>query len=298
MKPAAFEYVRPRAVEEALATKSRHGEDARFLAGGQSLMPAMNFRLAQPAVLIDLNEIAGLGFIDAAPAGLRIGAMTRYRALERDAAVARAQPLLREALPHVAHPQIRNRGTLGGNLANADPASELPAIALALRARLRARSLRGERLISADDFFQGALSTALAPDEMLLDIELPDLPPRAGCAFLEVARRRGDFALMGVAAVVVLGDDGACGEARLARCGAGDRPVDAKEAAASLAGGRIGEAEIARAADLVQRAIDPLGNVHASKGYQRHLASVLTRRALKTAAERARSAAGVSDHGA
>jgi carbon-monoxide dehydrogenase medium subunit len=224
--------------------------------------------------------------------------MTRYRALERDAAVARRQPLLREALPLIAHPQIRNRGTLGGNLANADPASELPAIALALRARLRARSRRGERWIAAREFFLGTLTTALASDEMLLEIELPDLPAASGCCFMEVARRRGDFALSGVAAIVVLDADGRCRDARIALCGAGDRPIEAKEAAAGLVGSRVSDADAAEAAARAQRAVDPVGNVHASKGFQRHLAGVLTRRALLSAAERARSAAAPGDGGA
>jgi carbon-monoxide dehydrogenase medium subunit len=295
MKPASFEYLRAHAVEEALAAKARHGEEARFLAGGQSLMPAMNFRLAQPAVLIDLNPVYDLAFIETGPNSLRIGAMTRYRALERDALLVKRQPLLREALPHVAHPQIRNRGTLGGNLANADPASELPAIALGLNARMRAQSARGERWIAAEDFFRGALVTALAPDEMLTEVELPDPPPRSGCCFMEVARRRGDFALMGVAAIIALDPDGRCSDARLALCSAGDRPVNAKQAAASLVGSRVTDADVAGAAAAVQGAIEPVGNIHASKGFQRHLAGVLTRRAVQAALQRARAAAAATD---
>jgi carbon-monoxide dehydrogenase medium subunit len=181
MKPAPFRYVAAESLAAALALKVEHGDAARFLAGGQSLVPAMNFRLAQPAVVVDINPLRALDYVRAAGAGgLRIGALTRNRTLERDALVAAHQPLVREAVPHVAHPQIRNRGTLGGNLAHADPASELPAVMLALDARVRAQSARGERWIAAREFFRGVFTTALRPDELLAEIELPALPARAG----------------------------------------------------------------------------------------------------------------------
>ena len=289
MKPAPFEYIAARSVDQALAAKAAHGEGARFLAGGQSLVPALNFRLAQPAVLIDINPLAALAGIAQRDGGtIRIGALTRYRMLERDPTVALNLPLVAEALPEIAHPQIRNRGTIGGNLANADPASEMPAIVLALGGRLRAQSVRSERWIEAEDFFIGALTTALEPDEMLVEIELPVMPPRTGVAFLEMARRRGDFALMGVAALVGFDADDTCRTARLAYCGAGDRPLLSREAAQSLIGSRVASSDIAQAAALAQTAVDPHDNIHASVGYQRHLAGVLTRRALATATERAR----------
>jgi CO/xanthine dehydrogenase FAD-binding subunit len=289
MKPAPLKYIPARTLDHALAAKVQYGEDARFLAGGQSLVPAMNFRLAQPDVLIDINPLAELaGIVEQAGEGrVRIGALTRFRTLERDAIVARDLPLVAEALPEIAHPQIRNRGTLGGNLAHADPASEMPAVVLALGGRLRARSGKGERWIAAEDFFVSALTTALAADEMLIEIELPVAPPRTGVAFLELSRRRGDFALMGVAAVVGLAADGTCTRARLAYCSAGDKPVLARDAAQALIGRRMAASDLAQAAALAQNAIDPHGNVHASKDYQRHLAGVLTRRALQTATERA-----------
>jgi aerobic carbon-monoxide dehydrogenase medium subunit len=236
MKPASFRYFAPASVEEALALKAEHGDEARFLAGGQSLVPAMNFRLAQPAVLIDLNPLADLAGVRRDGTAIVVGAMTRYRTLQRDPMVAAHQPLIVETLPLVAHPQIRNRGTIGGNLAHADPASELPALMLALGARIEARSTRGGRSIAAVAFFTGALSTVLAPDELLASIVIPDLPARTGTCFLEASRRRGDFAMMGVAAVVTLAEDGRCAEARLAFCGAGDRPLLAVDAAAALAG--------------------------------------------------------------
>ncbi len=289
MKPAPFRYVAARTIEQALALKAEHGDEARFLAGGQSLVPTMNFRLTQPAMLIDINPLTELaGIRNGAADRVRIGALTRYRSLERDPATERKLPLIHEALPLIAHPQIRNRGTIGGNLAHADPASEMPAIVLTLGGRLRAQSVNGERWIAARDFFVGALTTALAPDEMLTEVELPVAPPRSGACFLELSRRRGDFAIIGVACIVRVDDAGKCSEARIGLCNAGDGPVFADEASASLAGKKIGEAEIAAAAALVQGAIDPGGSVHGSREFQLHLAGVLTKRALTAANERAR----------
>jgi CO/xanthine dehydrogenase FAD-binding subunit len=190
MKPAPFRYIAARSLEQALALKAEHGDEARFLAGGQSLVPTMNFRLTQPAVLIDINPLTQLaGMQKSGPESVHIGALTRYRDLERDAATARDLPLVAEALPHIAHPQIRNRGTIGGNLAHADPASEMPAIVVALAGQLRAQSTRGERWIAAAEFFAGALATTLAADEMLVEIKLPAAKPRSGACFMEVARR-------------------------------------------------------------------------------------------------------------
>ena len=290
MKPAPFKYIAARSREEALSVKAEHGEEAWFLAGGQSLVPSMNFRLAQPAILIDLNPIADLAGVRRHESGLSIGALTRHAAVEHDALIALHQPLIHEAMPFVAHPQIRNRGTIGGNLSHADPASEMPAIVLALGARMRAESTRGGRWVAAEDFFAGALSTTLEADEMLAEIELPDLAPGSGTCFMEVSRRRGDFALMGVAAVVTLDADGTCTDARLTYCGAGDGPLSAGEAAQSLIGRPVADDSIDEAANLAQSAIDPLGSNHASPEYQRHLAGVLTRRALRTASDRARAA--------
>src|SRR2546428_2597983 len=211
MKPAPFAYHAPTGLDQALALLAEHGPEAKPLAGGQSLVAAMNFRLAQPAVLVDLNRVAGLDGIAVAPeGGLSLGAMTRQRALERDPLVARQAPLLAEAMPHVAHPQIRNRGTLGGSLAHADPAAELPAVMVALEARIRLRSRKAERWLSAEDFFVGLFATALQPGELLVEVALPPPGPRTGWAFEEVSRRHGDFALVGVAAVVQLNSDGRC----------------------------------------------------------------------------------------
>jgi CO/xanthine dehydrogenase FAD-binding subunit len=291
MKPAPFRYVAARTLEQALQLKAEYGDEARFLAGGQSLVPTMNFRLTQPAMLIDINPLADLAGVKTSGERLRIGALTRYRSLERDPATARHLPLIHEALPHIAHPQIRNRGTIGGNLAHADPASEMPAIVVALGGRLHAQSATGERWIEAADFFVGALSTALEADEMLTEVELPAAAPRSGACFMEVSRRRGDFAIIGVACTIRLDDDRCCAEARIGLCNAGDSPIFAAEASSSLAGRPLGAPEISQAAELVQGAIDPGGSIHASKEFQRHLASVLTTRALAAANARAQAGA-------
>jgi carbon-monoxide dehydrogenase medium subunit len=289
MKPAAFKYVLPKTLEEALALKVEHGDEAIFLAGGQSLIPTMNFRLAQPGVLIDINAVDELAFIrpDEASGNLHLGALTRHRDLQFDPAIAAAQPLLHETAPNVAHPQIRNRGTLCGNLAHADPASEFPAVMLALNAQLRLQSTASDRWLPAEDFFVSVFTTARSDDEMLTEVALPAAAPGTGTAFLEVARRPGDYAMMGVAAVVVLDESGTCGDARLAYCSAGETPVAAKGAAAGLIGGRMAADDIAAAAEQAKREISPVGSVHASIAFQCHLAAVLTRRALAKAVERA-----------
>jgi len=288
MKPAPFEYLRAESLDQALAWKAEYGDEARFLAGGQSLIPAMNFRLAQPAVLIDINPLGTLDGLRFDMNGMSVGALTRYRTLERSADAARHQPLLAETVPNVAHPQVRNRGTLAGNLAHADPASELPAVMLACAATMTLRSLRGERQVAAREFFVNLYTTALTADEMLCSIELPSLAPRTGCAFIEVSRRRGDYAMMGVAAMVTLDPDGSCVAASLAACNAGPTPMPLDQAAAALVGTALEPAALAAAAALAGCEVDPAGNVHASAAFQTHLAGVLTRRALETAVERAR----------
>jgi len=288
MKPAPFKYIAAASLEHALSLKEEHGDEAKFLAGGQSLIPAMNFRLARPAVVIDINEIEALAGIRAQAGAVRVGSLTRYRALQRDEVFARQFPLIGEALPHIAHPQIRNRGTIGGNLSHADPASELPAIALALRARFHVRSAKRERWIEAADFFTGALTTDLQPDEMLVEIEWPSPKPRSGSCFMEIARRRGDFAIAGVAAMVTLDKRDKCREIRLALCGVGETPVDASAAADGLIGQSPGEQAICDAAAVLQGMVEPAGNVHATADYQRHVAGVLAERALTTAFERVR----------
>jgi carbon-monoxide dehydrogenase medium subunit len=288
MKPAPFEYYVPDSTEQALELLREHGESAKLLAGGQSLVPAMNFRVVQPGVLIDLNKIGELQYIRDEAGTLRLGAMIRERELEFDPVVSRRTPLLADVMPHVAHPQIRNRGTLGGSLANADPAAELPVIMLALEARLKVRSARGERWVAAPDFFAGMFTTDLAADEMLVEIELPFTPTRTGWSFMEVAPRAGDYALMGVAAVVTLDENRRCQRARLVYLNAGDGPLQAREAAQMLEGEALTDELIEAATALAsEKEISPFGNVHASPDFQRHLARVLTRKTLKQAIERA-----------
>ncbi len=288
MKPASFKYVAAASLDHALALKAEHGDEARFLAGGQSLIPAMNFRLARPEVLIDINGLTELSGIDRSEAGrLRVGALTRYRSLERDADFLGACPLFADALPHIAHPQIRNRGTIGGNLSHADPASELPALAVAMQAEMGITSVTGERRVPASEFFVGLLTTDLGSDEMLVDITFPARRPLSGACFMEIARRRGDFAIAGVAALVSLDDERRCAEVRISLCGVGETPVDASGAASTIVGHRLTGEAIEAVAGRVQQSIEPSGNVHASADYQRHVAGVLTQRVLRTAHQRA-----------
>ncbi|MGH7700624.1 MAG: FAD binding domain-containing protein [Gemmatimonadales bacterium] len=288
MKPAPFAYHRPATLDEALALLAEHGGDAKPLAGGQSLIPAMNFRLARPTTLVDLNRIGELAYVREAPDGLRLGAMTRQRAAERSEAVERAAPLVRETLPFVAHPQIRNRGTVGGSLAHADPAAELPATFLALDARFGARSRAGERWIAAGEFYTGLFATALAPDELLADVLIPPLPPHTGWAFDEVSRRHGDYALAGAATVVALDQAGRCATVRIALLSVGDGPVLAREAAAALVGNAPTDEAIRAAAEAAaDRDIDPPADIHASAAYRRQLVRVLVRRTVTRAFARA-----------
>jgi carbon-monoxide dehydrogenase medium subunit len=292
MKPAPFDYFTPATVDEALALLAEHGGDAKPLAGGQSLIPAMNFRLARPAVLVDLNRISELAYVRVESGGLAVGAMTRQRAVERSDEVARAAPLLAEAMPSIAHPQIRNRGTMGGSIAHADPSAELPAVMLALDARFRAKSSSGERSIPAGEFFKGMLETALAPGELLVEIAVPRPAARSGTAFLEMARRHGDYALVGVAATVTLDPRGRCQAARLSLLSVGDGPVLATEAGKVLAGQSPSDELLRAAGDAAAtRDVDPPSDIHASAAYRRQLVAVLTRRALARAFQRAGEAA-------
>jgi CO/xanthine dehydrogenase FAD-binding subunit len=287
VKPPPFDYLAPQSLEEALEVLAERGLDAKVLAGGQSLVPLLNFRLAHPAVLVDLNGIAALERLEESGRGLRLGALVRHATLERDARVADRDPLLAETVPWIAHPQIRNRGTVGGSLAHADPAAELPVWAVARRARFKLARRGGERWVEAGDFFVGLMSTALAPEELLTEVEVPPLAPHTGWAFEEFARRHGDYALMGVAALVTL-DGGRCTAARLVYLGGGEVPREAPEAARLLESEGLSESSIAAAAELAaNREIEPSPDIHATVAYKRHLAGVLTRRALSRARDRA-----------
>ena len=289
MKPAPFVFHRARSLDHALALLVEH-PDAKPLAGGQSLIPAMNFRIALPSALVDLNHVSELAGISATPSGgVRIGAMTRHLAVERSDLVRVHAPLLFETMPHVAHPQIRSRGTLGGSLAHADPSAELPAVMTALGARFSVRSQAGERWVEATEFFTGLFATALLPGELLSAVEIPARPARSGHAFLEIARRHGDYALAGVATQVVLDTNGRIANARIALLSVGDGPV-LVAAGASLAGTDGDAAAILAASESVRTEVDPPTDIHADAAYRRQLAAVLTKRALTSAIDRARSA--------
>lgn len=288
MKPAPFEYHAPTSLEQALEFKARYGDDAKLLAGGQSLVPAMNFRIMQPGMLVDLNRMDELSYIHEAGDVIRIGSMARERHLEFDALIEKHAPLLHEAVPFIAHPQIRNRGTIGGSIVNADPAAELPVLMLALSARLKAKNASAERWIDAKDFFVGMFTTALEPDEILVEIEVPFMPANTGWSFMEVAPRAGDYALMGVAVQVMLDETGKCQQAKLVYLNAGEGPIDAQEAAQLLQGETITDALMEDAAlHASEKEITPFGNVHTSPEFQRHLAKVLTKKTLKQAIQRA-----------
>jgi carbon-monoxide dehydrogenase medium subunit len=294
MKPAPFEYFAPTTTEEALALLAEHGDEAKILAGGQSLVPTMNFRLAQPSVLIDLNQVSELFFIrEKNSSAVRIGAMSRHREVERSELIKERVPLLHETMPHIAHPQIRNRGTVGGSIAHADPAAELPAVMKALNARFRLASSSADRWVSADDFFMELFMTALELDELLVEIEIPNLPPRTGWSFKEIARRHGDYALVGVASLVTLDENDACSEARLVFLSVGGGPVDAVQAVDSLKGQKLSPKAIQGAAAIAANEdIDPDGDIHASAEFRRHLAKVLAEQALIEAVARANTKAG------
>lgn len=284
MKPAAFDYRAPGSLQEALAILDAHAETAKLLAGGQSLVPVLNFRLASPALLIDLNRIPALAGIREEPDGsLVVGAMTRSRALETSALVRRANPLLHAAMPHIAHAQIRNRGTLGGSLAHADPAAELPAVCVACEAQLTIRNATGARTLAAGDFFTSFFSTALQANEILTEVRFPAWPAARRAGFVEFSRRHGDFALVGVALTIDLDGAGRCAGARIVIFGAEDLPRLMSESAQALQGELPNAKRIAEAARIAGARVVARADHHASAEYRSELVEVLTRRALEQA---------------
>ena len=287
MKPAAFAYYDPTTVEEALGLLADLGDEAKLLAGGQSLVPMMNFRLARPAHLIDVNRIAALQYMQAGAAELRIGAMTRQSQVERSAEVVGGWPLLVDAVRHIGHVQIRNRGTVGGSLAHADPAAELPATMLALDAEMLVRRKDGERSVAAGDFFDSYYTTALAADEMLVEVRIPAIPPRTGWGFHEVSRRHGDFAMVGAAALLTVDAAGYIQRARLTFNGAAPAPVRSAAAEAMLVGNKPDVELFRRAGERGAEDLDPDTDIHATAEYRREVGAVLARRALVQAAARA-----------
>ena len=291
MKPAPFDYVVPSTVGEAVSLLEAHEGEAKILAGGQSLMPLLTMRLARPEVLIDLSRLAELDYIRETNGGLAIGATTTKRAVEDSALVKSRQPMLEVATRWIAHPQIRNRGTVGGSMAHADPAAEYPALAMALDAELCVVGPKGERSINAADFFVTYLTTALEPAEVLTEVRFPALSKGVGWSFTEVARRHGDFALAGAAVTAELEKSGHVSRARIVLFGVGATPLRALEAEKIVIGETPSERLFEQAGGKVGEEIeDPLSDVHASAEYRRHLAQVLTRRGLAEAVGRASGA--------
>ena len=283
MKPAPFDYVAPSTVAEVLELLERYGEDAKLLAGGQSLMPMLGMRLHRAKVLIDLNRVEALQGIREEDGFLRVGAMTRHTAVERSSEVGESVPLLSQAVPLIGHAAIRNRGTLGGSLAHNHPASELPAVAAALEARIEVRSPSSSRTLSAQEFFTSYLSTDLGEDELLTEVSFPILGEGWRTSFLEFSRRVGDFALVGVAVAARL-EAGTCTEARVALTGVGGIPTRARETEGILRDSTLDPEARVQAAEAVKGEVEPLSDFHGSSDYRRHLCGVLTRRALEAIA--------------
>jgi CO/xanthine dehydrogenase FAD-binding subunit len=289
VKPPRSEYVDPHTTDEVLALLEEHGETAKILAGGQSLIPMLNLRLVRPSHLIDINRVPHLSFIELRGDELVIGAATRQRDLERSALVRERCPLMHKAMPYIAHFQIRNRGTIGGSLSHADPAAELPAVVTALKGTMVLRSRRGERVVPAGEFFLGYLTTAIRPDELLVEIRLPRHPAHVGAAFHEFSRRQGDFALAAAASCVALDRSGRCRSARVVVAGVAGIPYQNPAIEKQLIGSMLGSAECDEAARAFAADLQPQEDLHASSEYRKELAAVLVAQALQEAADQARS---------
>jgi carbon-monoxide dehydrogenase medium subunit len=283
MKPPAFEYAAPATVDEAVALLASSGGNAKVLAGGQSLMPMLAFRLVAPDLLVDLKRLKGLDRIDIGADGVRLGAKVRWCDIERDARLLTAHPLLAAAVKHIAHYQIRNRGTVGGSLAHADPAAEMPGIALTCDAVLTIVGPNGRRTEKAADFFKGSLTTSLAHDEILTEVLLPAWPKGRRWGFLEFAQRRGDFALAGVALFYDLAG-GKVTNAHIGAIGVGDAPVRLHGAEKALNGRALDDAAIEAAAEAARKEVDPPSDIHAPADYRRSLLGTLFERALRKSA--------------
>jgi aerobic carbon-monoxide dehydrogenase medium subunit len=285
LKPAKFVYHAPNSIAEALSLLTRYAGEARVLAGGQSLIPMMNFRIAAPAAIIDLNRVADLNYIRHEPYVVRIGAMTRQRTIEFSGVIAKTLPLLRDAIKLVGHLPTRSRGTIGGSLAHADPAAELPMMLQVLDGEVVARGPEGDRVIKAGEFFHSPLATALTSAEILIEVRFPVMPDNAGYAVEEFARRHGDFAICAVAALVVCEGE-RCLKARLATGGTGPTPLRLEAAEDVIVEKGLGDTAIEEAAEAAARAVEPMSDHNASAEFRRHLTRVLTGRTLRRAAER------------
>jgi CO/xanthine dehydrogenase FAD-binding subunit len=286
MKPAAFDYVAAKSLKTAVSALSRAAGEGKILAGGQSLVPLLNFRLVRPTILIDINRVPGLATLEAAEDVITIGALTRHHALETSPLIKAHLPVLAAAMPHVAHLAIRNRGSIGGSLAHADPAAELPMLAVLLDARIGITGSNGRRVAEARTFFHGALTTSLAHDEIITDVAIPRPPAGTGWAFEEVAQRRGDFALAAVGVMLAV-RDGAVAGPRIALLGAGETPLRASAAEALLTGREIDAATVAQAVAAIQAEARPNSDLKASADFRRHLLGTLAERAIVGAWRRA-----------
>jgi CO/xanthine dehydrogenase FAD-binding subunit len=287
MKPAKFDYYDPRSLEEALALLDTHQGDGKILAGGQSLMPLLNMRLARPNIVVDINRIKELNYVRASDGGIVIGALARQRALQTEQLIAERMPILQEAAYYIAHPQIRSRGTICGSIAHADPAAELPALALALEAEMTLSSAKGTRSVGAETFFQSFFTTALAANEILTEVRFPAPSKDSAWSVLEISRRHGDFAIAGIVAGLALEPNRqVIRQARLVYFGVGPTPIRVKAAEDALIGQAAAEPAFEAAAQSAKQGIDPSNDIHASEEYRRAVAATLTKRALRAALEK------------
>ena len=289
MKPAAFAYHPMKTLAETTALLAELGDEGRILAGGQSLVPLMNFRLAQPSHIVDINGVTELAYIRRSGDRIAIGALARQAQVERSDDVRRDVPLLAEALTWVAHPPIRHRGTVVGSIAHADPAAELPAVALALAAQITIASAGGPRTVPAEEFFVGPFSTVVRAGELVTEVTFPVAPPGSGHAFVEFARRHGDFAIAGAAVTLTL-DGGTVGDARIVLCGVGPIPLRARGAEDALRGAVPDESVVAAAADAAVDGLEPSADIHGGSAYRVRVARAQVLKAISTAVERARVA--------
>jgi carbon-monoxide dehydrogenase medium subunit len=289
VKPAQFEYLAPTSVQDAIDALSEGGDDVKVLAGGQSLVPLMNMRLARPRTVVDINRIGELAYIREHDGGLAIGALTRQRAAEKSDLLRERAPLMHEAIGYIGHIAIRTRGTIGGSIAHADPAGELPAVVTALDAELVVRGPGGERTVRPEEFFLTYLTTVLGPDELLTEVRLPAWPAAAGWSFREVSRRHGDYALVGVACTVRLAEDGSCSDARLVLTGVGGAPYVSRAGQDAVRGERPSPALLEHVQEAVSsdEGLEPESDIHASALYRKEVAGVMAKRALAAAIERA-----------
>lgn len=286
MKPSAFEYFKPRSVQEAVDLLDRHGDEAKILAGGQSLVPMMNFRLARPDILIDINGIKELQYIKTESDELVIGALTRERDIEESPLVIEQWPLLAKAISFIGHSAIRNRGTIGGSLVHADPSAEIPTSLCALNGTLKAVGSAGEKTLKPEDFFLTYLTTSLEPSDLLVEIRIPALPEKTGWSFMELSRRLGDFAIVAVGILMTMEGGGRCREARISMGGVAPTPIRAEAAETLLSGQKISEKLIAEAARQAAEATDTESDYHASAEYRKDMARVFVRRGLREACNR------------